>query len=83
LTENGSQDPNSAVGNTGAALLITDIQDMVQTLSSMNLPKHLPVGNSDAGAYFNTKVLQAIEYGVSFSLGIFAWGRDPSCIWNF
>jgi len=67
LTENGAQDPNSAVGNTGADLLIADIQDTIQTLSSMNLPKHIPVGNSDAGSYFNTKVLEAIEYGVSHS----------------
>lgn len=40
----------------------------------MNLPKHIPVGNSDAGAYFNTLVLGAIEYGVSYLLGIIALG---------
>ncbi len=34
----------------------------------MNLQKHIPVGNSDAGAYFNTQVLQAVEYGVSFPI---------------
>ncbi len=72
LTENGSNDPNSVIGNTGAQILIADIQDTKTTISSMNLPKHIPIGNSDAGSYFNTKVLEAIEYGVSYLLlGIF------------
>jgi len=75
LNANGATDPNSAVGNTGAAILIADIQDMNNTLNAMNLPKHLPVGTSDAGAYFNTKVLQAIEYGVGYLLGIFTPGQ--------
>jgi hypothetical protein len=39
---------------------------MVNTLKSMNLKKHIPVGTSDAGSYFNTQVLQAVEYGVRF-----------------
>lgn len=34
-------------------------------LSSLNLGKTIPVGNSDAGSYFNTKVLEASDYGVS------------------
>jgi len=33
-------------------------------LSSLNLPKTIPVGNSDAGSYFNNKVMLAIDYGV-------------------
>ena len=52
-------------------LMIADIQDMNSTLNSMNLPKHIPVGNSDLEGYFNTKVLQAIEYGVGYLFGIF------------
>jgi len=84
LTENGSQDPNSAVGNTGADLLITDIQDTVQTLSAMNLPKHIPVGNSDAGSYFNTKVLEAIEYGMA---NVHPWfgnvSIDDAAAWTY
>jgi hypothetical protein len=75
LNDNSATDPNSAVGNTGAAILIADIQDMNNTLNAMNLPKHLPVGTSDAGAYFNTKVLSAIEYGVGYLLGIFTPGQ--------
>jgi hypothetical protein len=41
---------------------------MTNTLKSMNLKKHIPVGNSDAGSYFNTQVLSAVEYGVRFAV---------------
>lgn len=63
LNDNGATDPNSAVGNTGAAILIADIQDTRSTLSGMNI--NLQVGNSDAGSYFNTEVLQAVDYGMA------------------
>jgi hypothetical protein len=66
LNANGGTDPNGAVGQKGAQILIPFITDMINTLKSMNLPKHIPVGNSDAGSYFNTQVLQAVEYGVRF-----------------
>jgi len=33
-------------------------------LASLNLSKTIPVGNSDAGSYFNNKVMLAIDYGV-------------------
>ena len=33
-------------------------------LVSMGLTGKIPVGNSDAGAWFNTLVLEAIDYGV-------------------
>ncbi|KAI0303562.1 glycoside hydrolase family 17 protein [Multifurca ochricompacta] len=65
LNANGATDPNGPVGNQGAQLLIANIQDTISTLNSMNLPKHIPVGTADAGAYFNTQVLQAVEYGMS------------------
>jgi len=65
LNANGATDPNSAVGNQGAAILIANIKDTISTISAMKLSKHIPVGNSDAGAYFNTQVLQAIEYGMA------------------
>ncbi|KAI0044169.1 glycoside hydrolase family 17 protein [Auriscalpium vulgare] len=65
LNANGAQDPNSAVGNTGAQLLIADIQDTVSAIQALNLNKHIPVGTADAGAYFNTEVLSAVEYGMS------------------
>lgn len=33
-----------------------------------NLGLSLPVGNSDAGSYFNNKVLEAVDYGVCLDL---------------
>jgi hypothetical protein len=49
---------------SGAQILLANIQDTKSRLSSMNLSKKLMVGNSDAGSYFNTKVLSAVDYGV-------------------
>ncbi|KAK1231851.1 hypothetical protein PQX77_005065 [Marasmius sp. AFHP31] len=49
----------------GAAILINNIQDTRKMLTDMNLPKTIPVGNSDAGAWFNTRVLQAVDYGMA------------------
>ena len=49
----------------GSAILLADIQDTKQMLTDMNLDKHIPVGNSDAGSFFATEVLEAVEYGVS------------------
>lgn len=63
VTDNGATDPNSAIGNAGAALLLPDIQDTRQMLTSMGVK--LPVGTSDAGSYFNNMILQAVDYGVS------------------
>ncbi|KAF8632210.1 hypothetical protein AX15_001971 [Amanita polypyramis BW_CC] len=60
---NGGGDVNSPVGDQGAALLIPNIEDTRTMLQSMNL--NIPVGNSDAGAYFNNKVLAAIDYGMA------------------
>ncbi|KAI0067263.1 glycoside hydrolase [Artomyces pyxidatus] len=65
LNANGATDPNSAVGNQGAQLLIADIQDTVSALNALNLDKHIPVGTADAGAFFNNEVLAAVEYGMS------------------
>ncbi|TFK71748.1 glycoside hydrolase [Pluteus cervinus] len=67
---NGGDDPNSAMANTGAAILIADIKDTRDMLTSLNLPKTLPVGTSDAGSYFNTEVLEAVDYGMS---NVHAW----------
>lgn len=48
----------------GAAILLANIADTRSMLAGMNLDKTIPVGNSDAGSYFNTKVLSAVDYGV-------------------
>ncbi|KAG6819527.1 hypothetical protein H0H93_011030 [Arthromyces matolae] len=63
LTANGGSQtpPNSDIGNTGAAILIANIQDTRSMLSSMGVS--LPVGNADAGSYFNNEVLAAVDYG--------------------
>lgn len=70
LTDHGSQDPNSSVGNEGAAILIADINDTKSGLSSMKLSKTVAIGNSDAGSYFNNQVLSAVDYGMS---NVHAW----------
>ncbi|KAI0955615.1 hypothetical protein AcV7_006234 [Taiwanofungus camphoratus] len=59
----GGSNPNSAVGNQGATLLNMNITDMKNKLAAMNV--NLPVGTSDAGAYFNTEVLENVDYGFS------------------
>lgn len=52
----------------GAAILTANIADTRQMLSGLNLNKTILVGNSDAGSYFNTEVLEAVDYGVSADL---------------
>lgn len=63
LDANGATDPNSAVGNTGAQILIGDIQDTRSVLTGLGAS--LLVGNSDAGSYFNNEVLAAVDYGMA------------------
>ncbi|KAF7290974.1 Glycoside hydrolase family 17 protein [Mycena chlorophos] len=65
LSDNGgaSQDPNSDVGNAGADLLLMNITDARSMLQGIGAK--IPVGTSDAGSYFNTKVLQAVDFGLS------------------
>jgi hypothetical protein len=49
-------------------ILIANIADTRAALANLSLAKSPPVGNSDAGAYFNTNVLSAIDYGVQLFL---------------
>ncbi|CAA7266970.1 unnamed protein product [Cyclocybe aegerita] len=63
VNANGATDANSAIGSTGAQILIADIQDTRQMLSSIGVS--IPVGNADAGSYFNNQVLQAVDYGMA------------------
>jgi len=65
LNLNGATDPNSDIGNTGAAILIADIKDTRSMLSGLSLSKTLPVGTADAGSYFNNLVLEAVDYGMA------------------
>jgi len=75
LTAHNAADPNSTVGDTGADLLIAKINDTRSQLASLKLSKTLPVGNSDAGFYFNMKVLAAVDYGLS---NVHAWFANTS-----
>jgi len=84
LTAAGASDPNGAVGAQGAALLIPNITDMQSTIKSLNLQKHLPVGTSDAGAYFNTQVMGAIEFGMANDHPWFGnVSIDQAAVWTY
>jgi len=63
LNANGGTVPDSSVGDAGAAILIANIQDTRNMLTSLGV--NVQVGTSDAGSYFNTKVLQAVDYGMA------------------
>ncbi|KAI0661806.1 glycoside hydrolase [Cubamyces menziesii] len=75
LNANGATDPNSAVGNQGAQLLISNITDTRNAVQALSLPKTIPIGTADAGSYFNTEVLEAVDYGMS---NIHAWFANVS-----
>jgi len=65
LTAHQATDPNGPVGAQGAALLTADIADTRSMLAGLSLPTTPPVGNSDAGSYFNNDVLEASDYGMA------------------
>ncbi|KAK0480116.1 glycoside hydrolase family 17 protein [Armillaria novae-zelandiae] len=63
LNANAATDPNGAVGNKGGELLIANINDTRSMLSDLGVS--LPVGNADAGSYFNDLVLEQVDYGMA------------------
>ncbi|KIJ66917.1 glycoside hydrolase family 17 protein [Hydnomerulius pinastri MD-312] len=65
ITAAGSSDPNGSAGQAAAAMLIPWISDTRTMLAGLNLGKTIPVGNADAGSYFNNEVLGAVDYGMS------------------
>ncbi|KAJ7752796.1 glycoside hydrolase [Mycena maculata] len=73
LSDNGgsTQDPNGPVGNEGAALLLPNITDTISRLKGLGY--NLPVGNADAGSYFNNEVLSAVDYGMA---NVHPWFAD-------
>ncbi|KAI0749740.1 glycoside hydrolase [Daedaleopsis nitida] len=75
VIDNGSDDPNSAVGDAGAELLLVNITDTRQAVEALNLSKKIPIGTADAGSYFNTKILQNVDFGMS---NIHAWFANQS-----
>lgn len=71
VSSKGIKDPNSSGAQAGANILIGNIEDTRKMVSSLNLAKEIPVGNSDAGSFFSTKVLESVDYGVSILVFIF------------
>ncbi|KAN0093016.1 glycoside hydrolase family 17 protein [Tylopilus felleus] len=65
ITNAGATDPNGSAGNQAAAMLLPWIQDTRSMITSLNLGKTIPVGNADAGSYFNNEVLAAVDYGMA------------------
>ncbi|OBZ72004.1 putative glucan endo-1,3-beta-glucosidase btgC [Grifola frondosa] len=65
VTAAGVSDPNSAIGNEGGQLLLANITDTRNALAALNLNQTMPVGNADAGSFFNNEVLAAVDYGMS------------------
>lgn len=84
LNANSGTSPNDAVGNQGAQLLIANIKDTRSHLEALNLDKTIPVGNSDAGSYFNDQVLQSVDYAMS---NVHAWFANTTAengpAWTF
>jgi exo-beta-1,3-glucanase (GH17 family) len=70
MTAHGTNDPNSAIAEPGAELLIADIDDTRSNLTSMDLPKTLLVGTSDAGSYFSNEVMEKVDYIVCSDINI-------------
>ncbi|KAF6762137.1 glycoside hydrolase family 17 protein [Ephemerocybe angulata] len=70
VTDKAISDVNSADAQVGADILIADIKDAKQMVQDLKLDKAIPVGNSDAGSYFPTTVMEAMDYGLS---NVHAW----------
>ncbi|TFK28861.1 glucan 1,3 beta-glucosidase [Coprinopsis marcescibilis] len=73
VTGQGASSPNDAIAKEGSDILVADIQATKQMLEDMNLPKRVPVGNSDAGSYFATDVMEVMDYGASLLSNVHAW----------
>ncbi|KAG8764130.1 hypothetical protein FRC11_004618 [Ceratobasidium sp. 423] len=65
VTAAGETTATGTAGLAAAAKLTEKIKDTRQMLAGMSLSKNLPVGTSDAGSYFNTPLLEAIDYGLA------------------
>lgn len=53
-------------------MLVANIKDTKSMVQALRLDKDIPIGNSDAGSYFNDLVLESVEYGVSTP----SWDRE-------
>lgn len=78
----GGTTAESTIGRAGARLLIEKIDDTRAMLRTMGLT--VEVGTSDAGSYFNTALLEAIDYGLSNVHPWFAQvTADSAAQWTF
>ncbi|KAF9506889.1 glycoside hydrolase family 17 protein [Hydnum rufescens UP504] len=73
LTLVGSQNPNDTTGIAAAEFLKDKISDVRSTLSNMSFSKTIPVGYADAGSYFNTDILEAVDYAMA---NVHPWFAD-------
>ncbi|KAF8340607.1 glycoside hydrolase superfamily [Cantharellus anzutake] len=63
-TQAGQTNPNDTAGIQAAELLKTKVTDIKSMLSGISLSK-IPVGTADAGSYFNTDILGAVDYAMA------------------
>ena len=56
-------------------MLISNITDTRNAIAALNLDKTIPIGTADAGSFFNTQVLQSVDFGMS---NIHAWFANVS-----
>jgi exo-beta-1,3-glucanase (GH17 family) len=70
VTAHKATSANDAIAAQGAAILLDNIQDTRNMLAEIGVGDVIQVGNSDAGSYFNTEVLSAVDYGLS---NVHAW----------
>ncbi|KAJ7364295.1 glycoside hydrolase [Mycena albidolilacea] len=74
LEANNATDPNGPVGNAGAAILIANIEDTRSMMRDLSLT-NVAIGTSDAGSFFNTKILAAVDYGMA---NVHPWFADTT-----
>lgn len=63
--DSNDPDPDGAIGQQGAQILIQDITDTRQMVTGLSLPKTLTIGTAEAGSFFNTEVLESVDFGMS------------------
>lgn len=84
LDANAATDPNGPVAAQGATILLADIADMRTTLAALSLSKTLQVGTAEAGSFFSTQVLSAVDYGMA---NVHPWfantSIDAAASWTF
>ena len=56
-------------------MLLSNITDTRNAVTALGLDKTIPIGTADAGSYFNTELLQNVDFGMS---NIHAWFANVS-----